>query len=436
MKIIADLHIHSRFSRACSRDLTLENIAATCATKGINVIGTGDFTHPEWFREMREKLEEREPGLYVLNVGTALELSKTRTGQDLSLQHNKFTRFVLSTEISCIYSKGGKVRRLHIIILAPNLAAVEKINLSLEKRGANLKSDGRPILGLSVEELAHLCFAVDERVVVIPAHIWTPWFAMFGSKSGFDSREECWGKLADKIFAVETGLSSDPQMNWRVKDLDIMSIVSNSDAHSLQNIGREANVFEIKEEKLSYDEVIRVIKEKNQQEFLYTIEFYPEEGMYHFDGHRLCGVSLMPAQAKRIKNICPVCKKELTIGVLHRVEELAENDRDENYFTPQRVPFKKLVELDKILAESLGVKSRAAKQVQAEYENLIKNFGTEFNILLEVSYDNLAKLAGPRMTEAIRRVREGKLKIKPGFDGQYGEIRIFDEEEKAQKKLF
>jgi uncharacterized protein (TIGR00375 family) len=436
MRIIADLHIHSRFSRACSRDLTLENIAAACAVKGVNVVGAGDFTHPEWFAEMKEKLIEKEPGLYVLKL--PLPNPPLIKGRSFA------TRFILSAEISCIYTKGGKVRRLHIVILAPSLETVEKINLALSKIG-NLKSDGRPILGLDAEKLAEIVFGIDERCVIIPAHIWTPWFAMFGSKSGFNSREECWSKYAtpssdgaSKIFAIETGLSSDPQMNWRVKNLDNVSIISNSDAHSLPNIGREANVFEIDENKLSYDEIICLIKEKNPLNFLYTIEFYPEEGMYHLDGHRLCGVCLQPEESERQKNICPVCKKELTIGVLNRVAELAANERPENFVDNSRVPFKKLIELDKIIAESLGVKSRSAKQVQMVYQNLIASFGTELNILLEVSAEDLKKVVEPIMAEGILRARAGQVKIKPGFDGQYGEIKIFNEEERGsfQKKLF
>ena len=451
MQIIADLHIHSRFSRACSRDLTLENIDKTCRIKGVNVVATGDFTHPEWFREMKEKLVEKEKGLYVLK-NFQFPISNFQTNSKFKIQNSKSTRFICSSEISCIYSKSGKVRRLHILILAPSLAVVEKINLALGKIG-NLKADGRPILGLDVEKLAEIVFNIDENCAIIPAHIWTPWFAMFGSKSGFDSVEECWGKMADKIFAIETGLSSDPQMNWRVKNLDRMSIISNSDAHSLPNIGREANMLEIITtpsslrsvtppskggDRISYDEIIRIIKEKNLQEFLSTIEFYPEEGMYHFDGHRDCGVSFEPKESKRNKNICPKCKKPLTIGVLNRVEELADSTRGEDYHDKKRVPFKKLVELDKIIAAALNIKARGAKQVQQEYENLIKNFGTEFAVLLKADFDQLKQATLPKIAEGIKRVREGQVQITAGFDGQYGKIKIFSEQERNnyQKKLF
>ena len=416
MQIIADLHIHSRFSRACSKDLTLENIDKFCQIKGVDVVATGDFTHPRWFKEIKENLMEKENGLYVLK--------------------NNKTRFILATEISCIYTRDNKCRRLHVCILAPNLKAVEKINLSLEKAGCNLKADGRPIIGMDVRDLARICFEVDEKCMIIPAHIWTPWFAMFGSKSGFDNMQECWGEYASKIYAVETGLSSDPQMNWRVKNLDNVSIISNSDAHSLPNIAREANVFEIDKNKLNYNNIYNIIKNKNN--FLYTIEFYPEEGMYHFDGHRDCKFSCEPKESKKLKNVCPVCKKQLTIGVMNRVDELADKNRSENYIDKNRASFKKLIELDKIIAESLNIKSRSSKRVQTEYKNLVNNFTNEFEILLNISRENLNKITLPEITEGIIRVRQGKVKIKPGFDGQYGEIKIFNNNERAcfQKSLF
>ena len=442
MRIIADLHIHSRFSRACSRDLVLEKINETCRVKGVNVVGTGDFTHPEWFREMKEKLVEKESGLYVLKnfQDTKNNFSPcgrcptgTQKNSKSQISNSKQTRFLCSAEIACIYSKGGKCRRLHILVLAPSLEVVEKINLALSKLG-NLKADGRPILGLDAKKLAEIILAIDERCMIIPAHIWTPWFALFGSKSGFDSIEECFEELSDKIYAIETGLSSDPQMNWRVKNLDRMSIISNSDAHSLPNMGREANVFEIDEDKISYDEICRIIQGKNPQAFMRTIEFYPEEGMYHYDGHRVCGVSFLPSESKRNKNICPQCKKPLTIGVLNRVEELANGSRGEEYVDKSRVPFIKLVELDKIIAECLGIKSRSSRRVKMEYDNLIKNFGSEFNILLDVETKKISEKGLFKIAEAIWRVREGRLIIKPGFDGQYGEIKIFSEREIFEKQ--
>lgn len=447
MQIIADLHIHSKYSRACSPNLVLENIDAVCRIKGVNVVGTGDFTHPLWFKEMKEKLVEKDDGLYVLNDKYQISNIKSNSNDKLQILNNNEipncvgitnqTRFICSAEISCIYSKGGKCRRLHIVILAPSLETVEKINLALGKIG-NLKSDGRPILGLDAKELARIILEIDERCMIIPAHIWTPWFAMFGSKSGFDTIEECFEELTPKIYAIETGLSSDPPMNWRIKNLDNVSIISNSDAHSLPNIGREANVFEIKSENLNYDEICKIIKNKNSKEFIETIEFYPEEGMYHIDGHRLCNFSCPPAESKKIKNICPVCKKPLVIGVMNRVEELAEKDRDENYFDKNRVPYRKLVELDKIIAEALKIKSRNSKQVQESYKNLIDNFNTEFEILLNTNEELLKKITKPIIAEGILRVRNGKVFIKPGFDGQYGEIKIFKQSKRKnyQSQLF
>jgi len=425
MKIIADLHIHSRYSRACSQDLTLENIAKWCEIKGINIVATADFTHPAWFRDCQNQLIESEPGLYKLKSSDSP------------------TRFLFSTEISCIYSKGGKTRRLHIVILAPSMETAGKINGALDKIG-NLKSDGRPILGLDAKLLAEIVFAIDKNCLVVPAHAWTPWFAVFGSKSGFDSIEECFEELTPEIFAIETGLSSDPAMNWRLSALDKITLISNSDAHSLANLGREANVFEL--EKISYNEIVNAIKNRSplqrqsvssprQSALLYTIEFYPEEGMYHLDGHRDCGVRLTPTETKKQKNICPICKKPLTVGVLNRVEELA--DRPEGFTPKNAVPFRRLVGLDKIIAEALEIKSRSSKQVQNEYKNIIKKAGNELTVLTDLSQNELKKITTPKIVEGIMRAREGKLIIEPGFDGQYGTLKIFSEKEKVkQNSLF
>jgi uncharacterized protein (TIGR00375 family) len=412
MKIIADLHIHSKYSRACSKELTLENIFRYSKMKGLNVMATGDFTHPLWFKEIKNKLIEKEKGLFGLKGGKE--------------NKNKLTRFILSTEISCIYTRGGKCRRLHVVVMMPSIETASKLIQELKKLNCNLKSDGRPIIGLDVRTLAEICFDISKDAFVIPAHIWTPWFAMFGSKSGFDSIEECWGDYSKQIFAVETGLSSDPQMNWRVKNLDKVSLVSSSDAHSLPNLGREANIFEIEKSELSYLKILEVIKNKDSKSFLETIEFYPEEGMYHIDGHRECSFSSEPGETKRLKEICPVCKRKLTVGVLSRVEELADPKRDENYIDKKRVPYRKLIELDKIIAESLGVKSRKAKKVQVEYMNLIQNLGTEFDILMNKKESEIAEhVSEIKIAEAVMRVRKGQVRLKFGFDGQYGEVRIF-----------
>lgn len=423
MQQIVDLHIHSRFSRACSRDLTLENIDAVCQKKGVDIVATGDFTYPDWFKSINEDLEEiGKSGLY-----------KLRTREDDKV------KFILSTELALIYTKNDKCRRIHVMVMAPNLKAVRELNNYLDKK-YNIRSDGRPILGMSLEELCELCFSINQRFLIFPAHIWTPWFAVFGSKSGFDSMEEAFGKYVNQIYAYETGLSSDPEMNWRLSALDNLTILSNSDAHSLPNIAREANVFELAT--LSYDEIYDVIKNKNRKNaknksyLNYTIEFYPEEGMYHLDGHRDCKVCMMPKETEKNKGICPVCKKPLVIGVMNRIDSLA--DRPIGFKLKSSPGFIKLVELDKIIAEVLGLKSRKAKKVLLEYNNLLNKLGSELNILIHEPLENISKVATlPLIAKGIEQVRKGELIIDPGFDGQYGTIKIFKEEEKKkQAKLF
>lgn len=416
--LIADLHLHSKYSRACSPELTLENIAKWCRIKGLDLVATGDFTHPAWFKEIETKLEEDGTGFLRLR------------GSDGRV------KFVLGTEVSCIYSQGGETRRVHLCLFFPKLDNVRQFNQILTDRGCNIHSDGRPILGLSAKEVLKIIKEIDSRAVLIPAHAWTPWFAVFGSKSGFDSLEECFEELTPEIFAIETGLSSDPAMNWRLSALDKVSLISNSDAHSLPNLGREANVFALDVQKTNYDEFFAAIKSRDRIKFLKTLEFYPEEGMYHFDGHRTCGVVLKPAETKKLQGLCPVCKKPLTVGVLNRVEELA--DRPEGFVPPNAVPFVSLVELDKIIGEALGIKSRQSAAVQREYQKLIEVGGSEFNILLNLSLSELKNMASPEIVEGIRRMREKELTIEPGFDGQYGKVTIFSSKEKAerQKKLF
>ena len=442
MRQIIDLHIHSKYSRACSKNLTLENIDKTCRIKGVDIIATGDFTFPDWFVSINKDLEEiNNSGLY-----------KLKTAKDDRV------KFILATELALIYKKddprqkGGasKCRRIHLCVLAPNIEAVRELNKYLDKR-YNIRSDGRPILGMSAEKLVEICFKIHPKFLIFPAHIWTPWFAVFGSKSGFDSMEECFGKYTKDIYAYETGLSSDPEMNWRVRELDKLTILSNSDAHSLPNIAREANVFELNE--ISYDELYSVIARskatkqsrgtskrdgiasplaRNDSYLDYTIEFYPEEGMYHLDGHRACGVCFTPKETKKHKGICPKCKKDLVIGVEYRVDELA--DRPKGFKLKGAPGFKKLVELDKIIAEVLGIKSRTSKRVQAEYQSLIKQAGTEMEILLDKNLDDLRDLTLPGVAEGIKRVREGNLIVKPGFDGQYGVVKIFKDEEREENR--
>lgn len=419
MKIIADLHIHSPYARAVSKEMTLENLDYWAKLKGINVIGTGDFTHPAWMREIKTKLEPAEAGLYKLKPGIKPQV------QGVSRQE---TRFVLTVEISSIYSKGGKVRRIHNLIFAPSLEAAEKINTTLGWYG-NLKSDGRPILGLDSKELVKIVLNIDARCMIVPAHCWTPWFSIFGSMSGFNSAEECFDEYVKYIYAVETGLSSDPAMNWRWSQLDKLTLISNSDSHSLQRIGREANVFDTD---LSYDGMVSAIKSRDPQRFLYTIEFYPEEGKYHFDGHRICKFSCGPEETKKLNKICPKCARPLTVGVMNRLEELA--DRPVGGKPEKTIPFKSLVPLDEIIAEAFGI-GTSSKKVKDEYKNLVNKIGSEFEVLVEASKADLEVATVPEVVEGIMRVREGKIRIEPGYDGEYGKIKIFEEgEEKLLSK--
>ena len=410
MEFIADFHVHSKYSRATSRLMDVENLDKWAQIKGVKVLGTGDFTHPLWLKELKEKLEPVEAGLFGLK------------------NFNSETRFLLTAEISCIYTKGGKIRKIHIVVFAPSFQAVDKINFELAKIG-NLSADGRPILGLDAKELAKIVLNADENCLVVPAHAWTPWFAVFGSRSGFDSLEECFDDYAKYIYAIETGLSSDPKMNWRLSQLDKITLISNSDAHSPQKIGREANVFDTD---LNYQAIAEAIKTKNKNKFLYTIEFFPEEGKYHYDGHSACDLRLSPKESKKYNNICPVCGKSLIIGVLNRVEKLA--DRPENFVPENAIPFKSLIPLGEVIAESLGV-GVLSKQVDKFYNNLIKNLDNEFKILLDGKREEIEKYSLPEIAEGIIRVREGKVNIEPGYDGVYGKISIFGKNETKKSRI-
>ncbi|MDO8667723.1 MAG: endonuclease Q family protein [bacterium] len=486
MQQILDLHIHSKYSRSCSTQLTLENIDAACRTKGVDIIATGDFTFPDWFFDIKNKLIETNSGsgLYKLKsakddkvypvksqseIGTRSVFNgvnpvKSGEAGAVKPQFNG-VKFILSTEVALIYKDGGQARRIHLVIHAPNIKAAEELNNHLDEN-FNIRSDGRPILGMSAPALMKLCLGIDKKFLIYPAHIWTPWFAVFGSKSGFNKMEDCFHEYTKDIYAIETGLSSDPEMNWRLSALDRFTILSNSDAHSLPNIAREANVFEMKE--ITYNEIYEIIKNKkiykemdsrlptgqaglrgndkkgnNEIGVKFTIEFYPEEGMYHYDGHRTCGVSFTPEETKKHRGLCPVCKKPLIIGVMNRVDELADRPPavSAGGLNPPagQAGFVKLVELDKIIAETMNIKSRQAGKVQAVYKNLIKQGGNELNILLNISLKDLSKMADAAVVEGIKRAREGRLIISPGFDGQYGTVRIFSEREKEgnkQKKLF
>lgn len=407
MRIITDWHLHSKYSRACSKDLTLENNALWCEKKGVNVLGTADFTHPAWFKEMKTKLVEAEQGMYRLKSGA----------------HDGM-RYMMTTEVAQIYKRGGKTRRVHNILMAPSIEVVAEINAWLTKERFNLKADGRPILGLDSEELYKKLREIDDRILLIPAHAWTPWFAVFGSKSGFDSLEECFGEMTPYIYAIETGLSSDPLMNRSLSALNDVMLISNSDAHSPRNFGREANVFELEPEDVTYDEFLRILKERDTNKFAYTIEFYPEEGKYHSDGHMMCEFFCDPEVTKKNEGRCPKCKKPLTVGVLSRVRELADG-AIKTRMPKGHVPFKSIVPLQEIIAEALGMKRTNGKKVQEMYEQMIRQIGTEFHVLLDATVTDIAESSTPKIAEGIRRVRAGEMNIRPGYDGVFGAVKIF-----------
>ncbi len=410
MRFIADLHIHSRYSRATSRDMELEALAIWGKKKGITLIGTGDFTHPTYFAEIRSKLEPFDEGIYVLKRG------------------ERETKFMLTGEVSNIFSQGGKVRKVHTLILAPNLSAVEGINDKLRGLG-KLGSDGRPIFGFPAKELVKIILDISDDCLVVPAHAWTPWFSVFGANSGFDSLEECFEEEVKHIFAIETGLSSDPEMNWRLSMLDNITLISNSDAHSPNRLGREANVFDCP---LNYREITQAIRDKDRRKFLFTVEFFPQEGKYHFDGHRNCGVAFSPPQTRANDYLCPVCKRRLTVGVMHRVEEMA--DRPEGFVPGNSIPSIHLIPLEEIIAESLAV-GVGTKAVEAEYERLIKAGGSEFAVLLDMPPEELKRFTTSRVLDGVVWMRQGKLNIVPGHDGVYGKIRIFSREDTGEGEV-
>ena len=407
--------------------MDVDGIFNWAKTKGINLVATGDYTHPEYFRELSQKLElDSDSGFYKAKN---IPHNSPASPSGGSLMTHPL--FVPTAEISCIYTKAGKCRRLHIVLITPTLEEVSEINSHLDKIG-NIKSDGRPILGLDAKKLAQIVLEISPDSLVIPAHAWTPWFAIFGSKSGFDSIEECFEELTPKIYAIETGLSSDPPMNWRLSALDNITLISNSDAHSPANLGREVNVLDL--EKLTYQNLLSAIRREdlNKNKVSYTIEFFPQEGKYHYDGHRLCKVSFSPEQTKKHKGICPVCKKPLTLGVNYRVSELA--DRKEEIKKPAgQADYKSLVPLQEIIAESLN-QGKSTKKVQIEYHNMIQKGKNEFNILLNLSEQEIKKITTPKIAEAIQRVRAGNLIIKPGYDGEYGVVKIFSEQEQDKNK--
>jgi uncharacterized protein (TIGR00375 family) len=441
MRYYADLHIHSKYARACSPQLTPENIDLWCRIKGLGLVATGDFTHPKWFAELKEKLEPHGEGLYRLK-----EVYRQKDVRFTPVSETD-VHFICGTEVACIYRHGEQTRRVHHCIFAPSLEVAAKISEALAKRGAKLASDGRPILGVTSKDLLQLILEVDARNVLIPAHAWTPWFAIFGSKSGYDSIAECFEELAPHIFAIETGLSSDPAMNWRVSALDYVALTSHSDAHSLPNLGREADIFEGGE--LSYSGIMRAIREANPKaiaagkqistpKLIGTVEFFPDEGRYHYDGHRACRVCLSPAESNKLKNICPKCHHELTIGVLNRVEELA--DAKAGRKPDGALGFTSLIELDKLIAQAQGVKGRATKAVHEQYWQLVSEGHGELPLLLDTPLAKLESLTTERVVEAIKRLRLGQIaELIPGYDGEYGTVHLFGPDERLtspQSALF
>jgi len=418
MKFIADLHVHSKYSRATAKNLDLENLYLWAQYKGIHIVGTGDFVHPKWFKEIEEKLEPAEKGLFKLKEKFAkpidAQIPKSCQGQ---------VRFMLTVEISNIYKRHDKVRKVHNLIFSPSLQAAKKIQAKLGAIG-NISSDGRPILGLDSYDLLAITLEADARNLFVPAHIWTPWFSALGSMGGFDSMEDAFGDLTKHIFAVETGLSSDPPMNWRLKQLDDFILVSNSDAHSPSKLGREANIFDTE---FSYDGIYKALSDKNDKGLVSTLEFFPEEGKYHFDGHRNCQVRWHPQETIKHKGICSVCGKPVTVGVMARVEALA--DRGEGVKSKRWRPYQNIVALPSLIAEAKNM-GTASKAVQESYMNILSKLGNEFYILRDCPITDIQRVAGDVLAEGINRMRQGKVDIAAGYDGEFGTIKIFESGER------
>ena len=508
MQIIADLHLHSRFSRAVSPQMTIEGIAGWARKKGIGLVATGDWTHPMWMREIGEKLEEDGSGLLQLKSNAHAEVANenldpssvasafspaspslraSEAGQNfVRSPHAQQPQFLLSTEISCIYSQGGKTRRVHTLIWMPTIASAMNFSKELTKRGCNLLSDGRPIIGLSLINLAETVFSVEPRALIVPAHIWTPWFSVYGKMGGFESLEEAFGEFANRIYAVETGLSSSPDMNWLIKELDSRAIISFSDAHSGAKLGREATVFEIDEREndehkikkqdermITYEDIVEALKQASLESralkvgvedrtskieksnplsatnplppssmlhlpafIAYTIEFYPEEGKYHHTGHRDCSVRLTPQETVTKGTTCPVCGKPLTQGVMQRVEELATRIQNSEFRIqneikllynkeyPSLPPFVMLVPLKEIISEAIG-SPVASSKTQLYYEKLVSQFGGEFNVLLHADLPEITKYSTAEISDGVRKVRIGDIVIDPGYDGVFGVVKIW-----------
>lgn len=415
----ADLHLHSPFARATSRELTFENMALWARIKGIDLLASADFTHPEWVEHTKRTLRATGDGLYECDGA----------------------RFVLGTEVNCNGYQGGRNRRIHMLMFAPSIEVVERINGALSDKGL-LASDGRPTLHMTPRELLETLLHIDERIMLIPAHAWTPHFGIYGSRTGFDSLEECFGDLTPHIFAIETGLSSDPAMNWRMPELDEVSIVSFSDAHSLPKMARELTFID---GEMSYDGLRRAL---NEQSIAYTVEFFPEEGKYHHSGHRKCGVNLSPDEVAAVGDVCPVCGRRMTLGVMQRTERLARRDasafRDGDGFVrggersgghseDGRPPFRSLVGLQQIVAESMG-RGVNTKGVRARYMTLVEELGSELHILMDADTSDISRVGGERIAEGVERVRKGDIYIEPGYDGVFGKVSVWrGDEDRANK---
>lgn len=459
MQVIADLQLHSRYSRAVSQQMIIPRMYEWNLKKGIGLLATGDWTHPLWLRELKTNLEETGNGLLRLQRQVQNQLLQA-SGQAEGILHFaqndsvKDPLFLLSGEVSCIYSHNGKLRRNHILMFAPRFEVVDKINAALVKRGCNLSSDGRPILGLSSQQVCEVVWGVCEDVLLIPAHAWTPWFSVFGSMSGYDSLAECFGDYANRIYAIETGLSSDPAMNWRVKELDTRTVISCSDAHSGPKLMREATIYEIPEGEVSFAAISSALKnyqrDTTKPYIAGTLEFYPEEGKYHFSGHRDCSIRWSPDEVKKNGLMCPVCGKTITVGVADRVEKLAGRSVEElklakkqlghfgvsamySQSQPHRSPYIMMVPLPEILAQAVGVAAFSQK-VQNEYDKLVSHFGGEFSVLVKAPKEEIASLSGEKIAQGIDKVRQGDITIIPGYDGVFGTVSVWREEGKEEDK--
>lgn len=462
-ELVLDLHLHSRFSRAVSPRMNLANMYLWGRKKGIHILTTSDFTHPVWFQELKAQLEEVSEGIYGLKDKKRVEYDNSQFfPQNGGLEDALGPYFMLSCEVAAIYSENGNVHKIHTLIFAPNIEIAAKINTAFRERGFNLASDGRPILGISSRNLAEMLFEIDPKIVIIPCHIWTPWFSLYGSRSGYDHIFDCFGEYAPRIFAVESGLSSDPAMNWRIKELVTRSIVSFSDAHSLEKMGREATVLRLKGENskskiqnskisledITYSNIINGFVRGKERvfEIAYTIEFYPEEGKYHYSGHRNCEVSYSPREDKEKGTLCPVCHRPLTIGVMSRVEELAsfpeanlgyEADskgvvwvKDPKH---ERAPYVALVPLLEVLSEALG-SGLTSQAVITIFDRLVSTFTSEHTVLFRTPLEDIRKLTGEKIASGIEKVRARDIRIKPGFDGEYGMVSIWNKEESSERE--